>query len=190
MFRLYDDRVSKIQLSQDSAAQGAQGNLADVRETKIKEEDMSLYEQIEDMTMFKDFSEKELKSFSKMGHVLEEYNRGDIIIEEGDESTAIYLLLKGSVLIVKKADGHTIRLAKLKPGEIFGEMSFFSKKIRHSDALANDDVQVLRMDSNFFEKVEPGIRDKVKNYFIELLVNRLDGMNESIMAVSKLMHTQ
>jgi len=151
---------------------------------------MSYHEIIEKMPMFKEFSERELEGFTKMDHIFVEYHRGDTIIKEGDDFTAIYLLLKGNVMIVKKKEGHTIRLAKLKPGELFGEMSFFSKKVRHSDAVANDDVMVLRMDEDFFQKVTPSVRDKVKNYFIELLVNRLDAMNESLMAVSKLMHSQ
>ena len=150
---------------------------------------MSTYELIADMPVFNEFSEKELRGFSDMDHAIVKYNRGDNIIKEGDESTMLYLLLKGSVMIVKKVDGHTIRLAKLKPGEIFGEMSFFSKKRRRSDVVAGNDVLVLRMDEDFFRKVKPGIRDKVKNYFIELLVTRLDAMNESIMSVSKLMRS-
>lgn len=148
---------------------------------------MSTYELIADMPLFNEFSEKELRNFAGMDHIIEEYNRGDLIIKEGDDSTVLYLILMGSVTIVKKIDGHTIRLAKLKPGELFGEMSFFSKKHRRSDVVASDRVMILKMDEDFFQKIKPGIRDKVKNYFIELLVNRLDKMNESIMAVSKLM---
>ena len=150
---------------------------------------MTLEEIIEDMPMFREFSEKEIKEFVKMEHTITEYHRGDTIIREGDELKTIYLLLKGSIMIVKKEEDHTIRLAKLVPGEIFGEMSFFSKKKRHSDAMANDDVLVLKMDENFFEKGKTTIKDKVKDYFIELLINRLDAMNESIMSISKLMRS-
>lgn len=150
---------------------------------------MSLYDLIEDMPMFRDFTDRELKQFEKMDHIFVEYKRGDTIIKEGDELTAIYLLIKGNILIVKKKGEHTIRLAKLTPGEIFGEMSFFSKKHRLSDAVANDDVLVLKMDEDFFQEVKPAIRDKVKNYFIELLANRLDAMNESLTNISKLMRS-
>ena len=149
---------------------------------------MTLEEIIEDMPMFREFSEKEIKEFVKMEHTLTEYHRGDTIIREGDELKTIYLLLKGSIMIVKKEEDHTIRLAKLVPGEIFGEMSFFSKKSSQSDAVADNDVLVLRLDEDFFEKCAPDIRDEVKNYFIELLVRRLDKMNESLMTISKMMH--
>ena len=52
---------------------------------------------------------------------------------------------------------------------------------------ANEDVTVVEMDDKFFKKANPAVRDKIKNYFIELLISRLDMMNESIMKISKLM---
>ena len=87
-------------------------------------------------------------------------------------------------------DGRTILLAKLKPGELFGEMAMFCDKKRTSDAVAGDDVQLLKIDEDFCKKAKPFIVDKLKNYFIELLINRLDAMNESLMAVSKLMRAK
>lgn len=148
---------------------------------------MSLCDVIQDMPMFRDFSGRDLKKFAEMEHNISEYQKGETIIEEGANFTSIYLLLMGNVKIVKKMDGHTILLARLKPGEIFGEMSFFSKKRRHSGAVACEGVRVLKMGEDFFEQAGVSIKDKLKNYFIELLINRLDAMNESIMAVSKLM---
>jgi len=145
---------------------------------------------IAEMPIFKEFSDQELQNFIEMGHDISEFKRGETIINEGESLTSIYIILKGSVKIVKKVDGHTILLSKLKSGELFGEMSFFSNKRRHSDAVASDDVQVLKMNEDFFEKAEHSIKDKVKSYFIELLINRLDAMNESIVAVSKLMHVK
>ena len=55
--------------------------------------------------------------------------------------------------MLKKRTGTQSWLAKLKPGELFGEMSFFSKKRRLSDVVAGVDVTVLRMDEDFFQKV-------------------------------------
>ena len=44
------------------------------------------------------------------------------------------------------------------------------------------------MDSNFFHSVPFVIQDKIKNYFIELLIDRLDAMNDSLMKLSDLIH--
>jgi CRP-like cAMP-binding protein len=155
-----------------------------------KETAMSLYEIINDMNMFENFSEKEKKAFAKMDHVLYEFKKDDVIIKEGDSFTSIYLILKGTVLITKNQYGRQIRLSKLEPGEIFGEMSYFSKKPRQSTIIAHDDdVMVLKMDEDFFQKAKSAISDKVKDYFIKVLCDRLDIMNESIMNISKLMRS-
>jgi len=139
--------------------------------------------------MFNRFSEEEKTTFVEMKHTLLEFDKNDIIINEGDVSRSLYLLVKGTSLITK-ADGQaTIRLSKLKSGEIFGEMSCFSERPRQSNVMANDHVLVLKMDDDFFKKVNYVIRDKIKDYLIELLVDRLDNMNSAIMKISKLMRS-
>ena len=148
---------------------------------------MTIYEMIKDMPLFENFADSEIKQFSEMDHSIIKHKQGDVLTKEGETSTALHLIIKGSVLVTKTRDNAKIRIAKLGPGEIFGEMSFFSKKARNSDVTANEDVIVIRMDNDFFQKVNPVIKDKAKNYFIELLINRLDTMNDSIMKISKLM---
>jgi serine/threonine-protein kinase len=148
---------------------------------------MAIYEMIKDMDIFGEFTEDEKKLFSEMDHSVIKYQQGGSITEEGESSTALFLIIKGTVLVTKTRDNAKIRIAKLGPGEIFGEMSFFARKARHSDVAANEEVIVMRMDDKFFQKANPQIRDKLKNYFIELLITRLDVMNESIMKISKLM---
>jgi CRP-like cAMP-binding protein len=150
---------------------------------------MSIYEMIQEIPMFKYFSDKEKKIFANLKHSLVEFKKGNVIIKEGDQLAALYVLIKGTVLITRTSENAQIRLAKLKSGEIFGEMNFFSRKPRQSNVIANDDVLAMKMDDNFFEKITPEIKDKMKNCFIELLINRLEEMNESIMKISKLMRS-
>ena len=142
-----------------------------------------------EMPIFETFSEKEKKAFAKMEHTLCEFRQGDTIIKDGERLTSIFLLLKGSVLVSKTVSDAPIRLAKLRPGEIFGEMSFFSHRSRQSNVIANEDVLALKIDEKFFKNAKPAIKDKVNSYFIEVLVNRLDAMNDSIMTISKLVRS-
>ncbi len=148
---------------------------------------MPLREMIDEIPMFEMFSDEEKNTFTEMDHSLLEFAKDDMIIREGDDSSSLYMLIKGTSLITKTTDNATIRLSKLSPGEIFGEMSAFSKNPRQSNVVANDDVLVLKMDDNFFQKVNPDIRDRIKDYLIELLVSRLDNMNDAIMKISRLM---
>ena len=90
-------------------------------------------------------------------------------------------------MVTKMADAAKIRLAKLSPGEIFGEMSYFSDKPRQSTVTATEDVIVLEMNESFFNEVNPEIRAKIREYLIGLLIQRLDKMNDAIMKISKMM---
>ena len=149
---------------------------------------MVIYEMIRDMPLFDAFSEREKKGFAKMDHVLQEYSSGQMILREKEVSTGLYLLLKGNCLVTRDQDEKTIRLAKLAPGELFGEMSMVSNLPRRSSVVASNDVLTLKMDREFFDKVHPKVANKVQNYIIALLCTRLDKMNEAIMRISNLMH--
>ena len=143
---------------------------------------MSIDEIIQDMPMFEHFSENEKKKLAEIDHSLLGFNKDDVVIKQGEDCSSLYLLVKGTVLITRT--GHPTPLCKLVPGAIFGEMSFFSKKPRHSNVIANEPVLVIQMDDHFFTKIHPDIRDKIKNYLIELLVNRLDIMNATLGKIS------
>ena len=144
---------------------------------------MKLIDSIDEIPMFKSFTENEKRIFAKLEHSLLGFKKDDVIIREGDTFTSLYLLIKGTILITKL--GYNMPIAKLSQGALFGEMSFFTKKPRFSNVIANENVLVMKLDKAFFEKVNPEIKDKIKDYLIELLINRLDSMNESLIKISK-----
>jgi len=135
------------------------------------------------------FTENEKELFCSIDHSIIEFNKDDIIIEEGSESVSLYLLLKGTAIVTQTSRGKQIQLTKLRPGETFGEMSFFKKKPRSSNVISKGDATVLKMDDEFFNKIDPEVRDKIKNYFIELLIHRLKNMNDQIMTISRMMRS-
>jgi CRP/FNR family transcriptional regulator, cyclic AMP receptor protein len=148
---------------------------------------MTLYELICSMPIFDRFTEEEKKTVSEIEHSMLKFKRGEDIIVEGDKSTSLYLLLHGAVLITKKVGDATIRLARLSPGEIFGEMSFFTDQPRRTSVTANDKVLLMKMDNDFFDSLDPDVKDKIKDYIISLLIDRLDKMNASLMQISRTM---
>lgn len=144
---------------------------------------MTFYSMIENMQVFKHFSEKEKKDFAEMKSFLMEFGEGDEIIKEGDIYTSLYLLINGTVSITKT--GYNMAISKLQPGAVFGEMSFLTKKPRFSNVIADGHVMVMKMDDQFFKEVSPEIKDKIKDYLIELLIKRLDTMNASLNNLSR-----
>ena len=126
---------------------------------------MSLKEMINDIPMFENYSEKEREWFAKIDHSFESFKRGDIILNEGDDSSVLYLIVKGAALVTRTSDNAQIRLAKLGPGDIFGNMSFISMRPRKSNVVANEEILAIKMDNDFFAKVNPVIKDKIKNTY-------------------------
>ena len=144
---------------------------------------MQLIDTLNKIPMFNHFTESEKNMFAKLEHSLLGFKKDDVIIKEGDTFTSLYILIKGTILITKAEIG--IPIAKLSQGALFGEMSFFTKKPRYSNVIAEENVLVMKLDKSFFDVVDVGIKDKIKDYLIELLINRLDATNESLSKISK-----
>jgi CRP-like cAMP-binding protein len=144
-------------------------------------------ESILDLPFFQNFTDREIEMFKQVKQSTLEFKKGDLIIEEGDNDRSIFLLVSGTCLITKNEEGANIRLAKIGPGEVFGEMSRFSDKPRRSNVVANEEVVAIRMGKDFFERISSEMANKIKDYLIDLLCRRLDTMNGAIMRISKLM---
>ena len=73
------------------------------------------------------------------------YNKGDLIIKEGDYGISIYKIIKGKVGVFKESNDKEIGLATLGPGEVIGEMVFLNKgntSTRSGSARALEDSEL------------------------------------------------
>ena len=72
------------------------------------------------------------------------YNKGELIMKEGDYGISIYKVLKGHVRVLKESGDKEIPLATLGSGEIFGEMTFLNKLLetRSASVRAVEDVEL------------------------------------------------
>lgn len=148
------------------------------------EYNQDIYKIICELPLFEKFTDQERKKFAgEVNESIVTCDVGDIIIHEGAEHGALYILLQGSVLVTKS--GYDYIMAQLSPGALFGEMSFFTKTPRHSNVIASDDVLAVKMDEDFFQHINCDIKDKIKNYLIEMLINRLDEMNASLVKIAR-----
>ena len=101
---------------------------------------MALHEMIGDIPLFKNFSEDDKKAFAKMDHSVLAFNKGDVIIKEGDHYTSLYLLIRGSAQVTRK--GYDSPVALLKAGSVFGEISFLTRKPRQSNVIAAENIPI------------------------------------------------
>lgn len=84
-----------------------------------------------------------------------QFNAGDLVIEENQMSRKLFILRKGKVRVFKNYLNRKVVLAILKPGEIFGELSFFDAKPRSASVEALEDIVVDYIDGkNLSQEIE------------------------------------
>lgn len=85
---------------------------------------------------------------------LEEYQSGEIIFQQGDRADRVYIIQKGEVEVVRRGDGKEAVLARLGPGEFFGEMAFFvSDGRRTASVRTSTAVELLALGKENFTRL-------------------------------------
>lgn len=148
---------------------------------------LQLLELIKDVPFFKNFTLPEKHYLSTTDSQVIRYHSNEHIINEGDMECALYIILKGDVGVTKNViplDGakkpKKTLLTKLVPGAVFGEVSLISKRSRTTSVHAIGEVIVLRMDGKMMETLEPKFMNKLQAKLIDLLVQRLDTVNNQL----------
>lgn len=78
----------------------------------------------------------------------QDFRDGDLIIEEGQFSDWLFVIMEGNVRIVKESPKGKVTIATLGPGEILGELGFIEsgRKGRSASAVAKGPVRVGVLD--------------------------------------------
>ena len=86
----------------------------------------------------------------------EHHEFGDIIVHEGDEADAFYILTAGRARVIKKTDqGEELALLTLRPGNEFGELALLNGGQRSASVRCSTSVDLLRLDrDDFFAMIE------------------------------------
>jgi CRP-like cAMP-binding protein len=118
-----------------------------------------------------------LKSFSTAG----KYGKNEIIIHEGaDNPFSLYIILSGSVRVVKnygKFDQSVVGV--LRKGEFFGEMSLFMKKPRTATVVTAEESVVLEItQENVYELIR--LNPQMFYGILKALCMRVDELNNRV----------
>ena len=112
---------------------------------------------------------------------VEEYEDGDIIIQEANKDKDFFKLVQGSVLVVKK--GKVI--AELsQPDEYFGEMSAISGEPRSASIVSKGRSKIKRYPGDKIMEVIQ-TQPKVARYLFKTLVNRLSQTSDIIVKLAE-----
>lgn len=103
--------------------------------------------------IFKDFSLAELNYLLNVAKITV-FNEGDVLIQEGDISRTIYIILEGKVTVKKEgaAAGETINLAELGENSVLGEIAVITNKPRSATVVTATETKALVIDIVALEK--------------------------------------
>lgn len=116
---------------------------------------------------------------------LEEFQPDENVVEEGSLGDALYLILTGSVAVVK--NGH--ELARLTPGEFFGEMSLVEPSPRSASVVAVEPSFMFRLPYFALQNVleaDPVAFNTVLVSIVRVLSDRLRRTNKLLSSVGEL----
>ncbi|MDQ6970308.1 MAG: efflux RND transporter permease subunit [Mariprofundus sp.] len=102
-------------------------------------------EALRDCKLFHGMSDYQIRKAMLISEVID-VEQGRKVIEQGSMDRCMYLLIEGEVDVVHHAKGGDETIARLKPGDIFGEIAFVHAMQRTADVCAVNAVSVVKFD--------------------------------------------
>ncbi len=117
--------------------------------------------------LFAGFSQEEFNAFTKVMNV-HPLPAGLPIIEQHDTGKSVYIIANGSVKVYTTLlSGERVDLAKLWPGDFFGEMSFLTGKTRTATVETAEDSVILEVTEDQLHEVvaqRPHVLEVLRQY--------------------------
>lgn len=85
---------------------------------------------------------------------LVEFKKGQIIADIGEVGEALYFVVKGEAALMYDNQGQAVELARVREGELMGEMSFFDREPRSVRLMAmRPETRMLRMSRVMYQRL-------------------------------------
>ena len=88
--------------------------------------------------------------------------RGEAIVRQGEEGHSLFIIRRGEVSVTLR--GTVGEVARLGPGDVFGEMSLLTGEARTATVTAAGDCDLLEIDADGFRRVvlaNPSVLERV-----------------------------
>jgi CRP-like cAMP-binding protein len=94
--------------------------------------------------LFRRLGEDRLR-FVVLSAAEEKLSDGEVLFERGDEGDAAYVVLTGTVTPRIRVDGREFTVARLGPGELFGEVAVLCNRPRTASIVAEGPTTIIRL---------------------------------------------
>ncbi|MBI2375947.1 MAG: cyclic nucleotide-binding domain-containing protein [Deltaproteobacteria bacterium] len=107
-----------------------------------------------------------------------DFEPGDVIFAEGSSGAGLYLVLSGELSVRKVSGDGELELAKLHPGDVFGEASLIYDRPTSASVVATRASVALRLDRQVFSEVIEA-RPQLREALVRLSAGREDQNRET-----------
>ena len=140
-------------------------------------------EMLRGVPLFREFDDEQLADVARLITV-HRYRKHATIVQEGEPGKAFFLVVQGSVAVVRDvSEGKETILSLLKANDFFGEMSLFENSHRSASvrALTAADIGVIHRD-DFLQLLDH--KPRIGRALVTALATRLRAANAQIAAAS------
>jgi CRP-like cAMP-binding protein len=129
-------------------------NLRQVDDVKEKEEQLAWIEKsLRRIPVLKPLSDDDVKKLA-LGVDVQLYGTGEEIVVQGDVGDSMYLIQTGTCdVVVEKPGTYSQRVATLKGGNFFGEMSLLTGERRTATVRAQEDSMLISIGKQAFQEM-------------------------------------
>ena len=138
---------------------------------------------LKNVFLFRNLPTLELLKFNKvLNH--KSYDKGDLIIRQGEKGDIMYIIKNGSANIYVSLDQENEDkklIAVLGPGDHFGEMSLFDEALRSATVEAREQIDLLTISRSDLENILNSDKDLAVLIYKEMVLSlseRLRKTNE------------
>lgn len=132
------------------------------------------------LAFFKDFSDDQITEVVNASE-WKDFKVGDVIVTEGEQETAFYIIAKGGV-DVKKSEQ---TIGSMKQGDCFGEIAFLTQQPRIATIVARTEVSLMSVSTSLMEKASIETQLQYYRIFLENLIARLSQATDKLVEAEK-----
>jgi CRP/FNR family transcriptional regulator, cyclic AMP receptor protein len=143
---------------------------------------------LREVRLFKDIGEPELLA---LGGSLRErpLRRGQVLFREGELGEEMFIVVRGSIVVSKPVKERVEQvLARMGPGDFFGEMSLFDRAPRSATIQADSDASLLALDREALRRlteVSPRAAAAFFHALVQVFIERLRASGDLVAEVTR-----
>jgi CRP-like cAMP-binding protein len=143
---------------------------------------------LREVRLFKDIAGPELATLGETMHE-RPLRRGQVLLREGDPGEEMFVVRRGSLVISKAVTGRVEQvLARIGPGDFFGEMSLFDRSPRSATIQADSDSTLLALDREALRRLtdlNPRAAAAFFHALVQVLIERLRASGDLVAEVTR-----